>query len=93
MVRAACGRELAASMVLADHDPFAPATISKLRALCESCDVLVVTEKDWSKLRRVPAAAWPCAVARPELTLRFLAGEEELAGAMIEMARTRPASC
>ncbi|MCX5688282.1 MAG: tetraacyldisaccharide 4'-kinase, partial [Planctomycetota bacterium] len=87
MVREACGRELAATMVLADHDPYSSATVSKLRASCESCEVLVVTQKDWSKLRRLPTTFWPCAVAVPELQLQFCQGEEALAAAMIGAAQ------
>jgi tetraacyldisaccharide-1-P 4'-kinase len=90
MVRAACGNELASTMVLSDHDPFSPATLAKLLAMGASCEVLVVTEKDWSKLQRVPADAWPCAVARPELHLRFVAGERALAAAMIAAVRASP---
>lgn len=92
MVRAACGRELAATMVLRDHDPYGPATVSKLRTLCQSCEVLVVTPKDWSKLRRIPAEFWPCAVAVPHLKLTFVEGEEALAAAMIGAARSQPGS-
>jgi len=43
-------------------------------------EAIVTTEKDWSKLGRLPAGTWPCAVVRPRLDLRV-----EPEGALMEM--------
>jgi tetraacyldisaccharide 4'-kinase len=71
MVERATGVPLAGQMVLRDHDPFEPATIGRLldEAKRVQAQVIVTTDKDWSKLRFVKPAAWPCAVAVPRLSL------------------------
>lgn len=59
------------TLILPDHDPFAPATIGALlQALRDTkADALVVTRKDWVKLTRVKPSAWPCDVLVPQLEL------------------------
>lgn len=59
------------TMVLADHDAFEPATIGTLlqRARETRAEAIVVTGKDWVKLRRVKPEAWPCEVFVPQLEL------------------------
>lgn len=61
-------------VLLPDHDPFAPATVQRLIDGVRSSGAsrLLVTEKDWSKLRLVPAERWPVPVSRPQLAIRFL---------------------
>ena len=77
------GGSLAGSMVLRDHDPFEARTVERLIARVREAgaEALLVTEKDWSKLSRVGAARWPCAVVRPRLELTF-----DAAGAALEAA-------
>ena len=74
------GAAPAESMVLRDHDPFAPATIARLieRLKASQAAALLVTEKDWTKLRAVRADQWPCPVFRPQLDLKFDRGEDTL---------------
>ncbi len=43
----------------------------------------VVTDKDWSKLRRLPDSTWPCAVVRPELAMVFDEGREGFEGLVL----------
>jgi len=66
---------LAGSLVLRDHAEFGPEVVSRLveelKAL--KADVLLVTEKDWSKLMKLPAETWPCPVARPQVALSLTA--------------------
>lgn len=84
---AAPGGTLAAAIVLPDHDPFSPGTVQRLldSAATAKADVIMVTEKDWSKLRRLPADTWkvrrhgeraarPIPVIRPVLSMVFDAG-------------------
>lgn len=63
-----------------DHDPFSNATIAELLRLVQrsAAAAIVVTEKDWAKLRRVKPEAWPCPVVIPELDLDFDRGWKEL---------------
>lgn len=68
------------SFVLPDHDPFAAQTVAAIRdaAKADAAEALLVTEKDWSKLRSIPADFWPCPVLRPRLALTFDHGAREL---------------
>jgi tetraacyldisaccharide-1-P 4'-kinase len=63
-----------------DHDPFSTGTIRDLLDAARHARVgaIVVTGKDWAKLRRVRPEAWPCPVARPQLELGFDSGWETL---------------
>ena len=72
--------EPAAEIVLPDHDPFTDATVRRIAAAAGACEAqaIVCTNKDWSKLARVPRKVWPCPVVRPRLRLRFDAGEDRL---------------
>lgn len=76
--RAAVGGDLGGALVLRDHDPYSPRTVSRLMALAEGCDALLVTPKDWAKLRRVEASRWRFPVIRPRLTMGFTAGKDHL---------------
>jgi hypothetical protein len=40
-------------------------------------ELIVVTDKDWSKLRWRPESSWPCPVVRPVLAMVFDQGREE----------------
>lgn len=88
-VRKAAGGSVVGEMVLPDHDPFEARAVSRLieLAMGSRADRIVVTEKDWSKLRGVEAGRWPCAVVRPKLTMRFDTGEAELAGMVVAATR------
>jgi tetraacyldisaccharide 4'-kinase len=83
------GGALAGSMVLQDHDPYSPSTVRRIvAAATESrAHVIVTTDKDWSKLRRVRESDWPCPVARPQLDMRFDGGEDTLRAMVLEAAR------
>ncbi len=87
--RDAAGGDLVGQLVLRDHDPFDAAAVGRLVALARRADAILVTEKDWSKLERVRAGAWPCAVARPVLELAFAEGREALASRILSVAGTR----
>lgn len=83
------------AIVLPDHDPYEDRTIDTIiaTAIEGRVDAILVTEKDWTKLRRVPAEKWPVPIVRPELSLRFLAGEEELSNKILGTAdRTAPSA-
>ncbi len=78
---------LAGALVLPDHDAFAATTVARLRAeaIGARAEAIVVTEKDWSKLRRTAgdggsggSGVWPCPVVRPRLELQFDTGGDAL---------------
>lgn len=80
------------AMTLPDHDPYAPATLDRLiaRARAAKADAIVVTDKDWSKLRHVPADRWPCPVWRPVLELVFDRGADALEADIARALAARP---
>lgn len=71
---------VAKAFVLPDHDPLSQQTVSTIRSAAKDsvADAILVTEKDWSKLRDRPADFWPCPVLRPRLALTFDRGAREL---------------
>jgi tetraacyldisaccharide 4'-kinase len=89
---AAAGGRIVEQIVLPDHDRYAPATVERLVRAARGADVILTTEKDWSKLSRRRAGAgsqraWPCPVARPILTLTFDEGREALTARVLEGIR------
>lgn len=83
-VRAAAGVSVR-EFVRPDHDPFSVATTGHLLNLAQSeaAAAVVVTAKDWAKLRRVRPEAWPCPVVVPELDLTFDQGWDSLQSAVL----------
>jgi tetraacyldisaccharide 4'-kinase len=73
--------DLAGTMLLRDHDPYADATVAELRRRVQqsNSDVLLTSEKDWVKLESkwnadnnaAGAANPPVPVARPVLQITF----------------------
>jgi len=86
--RAACS-SVAGSIVLPDHDPYAPATVARIKAAARGADVILTTQKDWSKMSKVDG--WPCPVLRPVLEIGFDRGWEAIASRMLETVRRRMA--
>jgi tetraacyldisaccharide 4'-kinase len=78
----------AIEFVRPDHDPFVPRTLEKLvgEAKQTGADAIVVTGKDWSKLKRVRPNAWPCPVVRAKLEIRFDDGGETVKKAVLDAA-------
>lgn len=78
-------------MILPDHDPFDAATVDRLIALAKNkqAEAIVVTDKDWSKLRRIAPGRWPCRVLRPVLELSFDRGGAEFERRVLAAATPR----
>lgn len=81
------------SRVFGDHHDFTPADIESIagQILAAGAGVLVVTEKDWSKLRRVPelSARLGVPIARPRLALE-IDEPARLLGAVLAAIGDRP---
>lgn len=79
------GGTLAGTLILPDHDPFGERTIVRLLALAREsgANTLVVTDKDWSKLRHVAPERWTMDVMRPTLTMAFESGSDALEAALV----------
>lgn len=80
---------LAARFVLPDHDPFDDAVrrIIAGAARQHEADAIVVTDKDWSKLRPTPLEGWPCPILRPELSLVFNSGLQAFERHVLDASR------
>ncbi len=76
-VERAIGGPAAGKLVLRDHDPYKPVTREAIakEAAAAGAEVIVTTEKDWSKLE---SAEWALPVARPRLVMKIEQGEREL---------------
>lgn len=78
------GAEVAAQLILPDHDPYRPRTVARLIGMIDAerrrsppVEAVVTTQKDWSKLRLRPID-WPLPVVRPELSIGFASGGPEV---------------
>ncbi len=93
---AAASGSVVGRIVLPDHDPYTPRTVERIAREAAGVDVILTTEKDWSKLRRrrPPARGadahrtWPCPIVRPVLTLTFDHGREALTARVLEAVRS-----
>lgn len=88
---AACGPP-ASTVVLRDHDPYAPAAIERLRRAADGMDAILITEKDWTKLARVEPGSWPCPLVRPKLEMRLTKEQTPLRALVLEAAQWRDAA-
>lgn len=83
---------LIGAMTLPDHDPYGPEVVSALARLAAEgdADAIVVTDKDWSKLRRLPADRFgDIPVLRPVLAMVFERGQAALDAGVVATARGR----
>lgn len=87
--RVRAGGEVVGTQILRDHDPYAETTVRELADLARTskADAILVTEKDWSKLRQRPPETFPCPVLRPRLELGFLSGERALEDLVVGAVR------
>lgn len=87
---AGCEGTLVGAMVLPDHDPFGPEVVRALAATArdERAEAIVVTDKDWSKLRRTPIESWHgIPIVRPMLSMVFERGRLEFDARIVRIAR------
>ncbi len=78
------------TMVLPDHDPYGPEVVSALSRLAAEgdADAIVITDKDWSKLRRLPPDRFDHRpVVRPVLAMVFDRGQPELDSRVLATVR------
>lgn len=86
------GAPLAGTLVLPDHDPYAPPTVQRMLAMLRECkaEAAIVTQKDWSKLSRVLRPSdWPCLALRPRLSVEFVRNGAAM-GEMVLRAASTP---
>ncbi|MGH7244392.1 MAG: tetraacyldisaccharide 4'-kinase [Phycisphaerales bacterium] len=81
-------RTRAIEYVRPDHDPFVPRTLEQLVRVAKAseADAIIVTGKDWAKLKRVRPDAWPCPIVRAKLEMSFAEGGDAVKGAVLAAA-------
>lgn len=80
-VRRATGRGVERAEVFADHHPLNRRAAERIARAAAGCQAVVVTEKDWVKLRRF--GGWACPVVVPRLAIRLSQGGEALRGLVL----------
>lgn len=74
-----CGAKVMANVPAADHEQYDRAKIATARGLCDGGDALIVTAKDWVKLRSlIDLKRWPAAIVVPRLEIDVFDGESAL---------------
>ncbi|GJM18956.1 MAG: tetraacyldisaccharide 4'-kinase [Phycisphaeraceae bacterium] len=75
--------------VLRDHDPYDAPSITRITdgARTAGAEAVVITEKDWSKLRTVADTEWPCPIVRPRLRIELMSAAAEFTHAVLNAAR------
>ena len=73
------GARIIASIPARDHERYDRAKLTTARGLCSGAEGLIVTGKDWVKLRRlIDWKHWPCPLVVPELTVEVWKGADAL---------------
>ena len=73
------GASIAADIRARDHERYGRAKISRARSLCEGVDAMVMTGKDWVKVRRlIDPSSWPVSIVVPRLEIDVFEGADQL---------------
>lgn len=83
-VRRATGRGVERGEVFSDHHPLNRRSAERIARAAAGCQAVVVTEKDWVKLRGF--GGWGCPVVVPRLAIRPAGGGEALRAMVLETA-------
>ncbi|MCI0364431.1 MAG: tetraacyldisaccharide 4'-kinase [Phycisphaerales bacterium] len=87
------GANVAVNIPCDDHERYTRAKLAVARGLCQGCQAMVVTEKDWVKLRNLldlGASKWPVPIVVPQLAIEFLEGENLLRQRILDTVRSHP---
>lgn len=90
----AAGATVSASIPARDHEQFTPAKLANACDVASGSDALVVTSKDWVKLRDLlNLQDWPVPIIVPQLTIDVYEGRETLESLVLSVvAKHRSAS-
>jgi tetraacyldisaccharide 4'-kinase len=89
------GAKLAGNIAAADHQHYDDAKVAVARNLCKESDALMVTAKDWVKLRSlIDLKTWPVPIVVPRLEIDVVVGEvalrERVLAAVVESMAGQP---
>jgi tetraacyldisaccharide 4'-kinase len=81
----AAGAAVVADVPARDHERYDRARMTLVKSLCEGVDALVMTSKDWVKVRRlIDITAWPTPIVVPRLQIDVFDGAEALTTMIVE---------
>ena len=81
---------MAVNVPVSDHQKYSNADIKKAKELCNSLDAMLVTAKDWVKLRGlIDCRDWPVPVVVPQLDIEIFKGKEQLQELILNAARIK----
>lgn len=82
------GAEVVGTMVLRDHARYGEEQVRHIVQKSQQCgaEMIVTTEKDWSKLQRVRADMWPVDVVRPRLEMVIEEGDALMAAVVAKVS-------
>lgn len=85
------GATILSDIPVADHQVYHAATIGRVRPMLAGADGLLVSPKDWVKLRAViRPGTLPVPIVVPDLRLTVLTGEDPLRKTILRTANRRP---
>lgn len=81
------GAIVAANVPAADHEQYDRAKIAVARGLCTGCEAMVMSQKDWVKLRHlIDLSSWPAPIVVPRLEIEVFQGADELRARVLAAA-------
>ena len=87
------GAEVPANIPARDHERYDRAKLATARGLCEAVDAMVITAKDWVKVRSlIDLSSWPGPIVVPDLTLDVFHGADALRDLVLKTVANSPAS-
>ena len=82
------GARVAGDIPASDHERYDRAKVAVASGLCGGCDALIVTHKDWVKLRDlIDWSAWPVPIVVPRLELEVFDGADRLRELILSKVR------
>ena len=86
----AFGAKVDVNVPVSDHQKYSIANIKKAKELCNSLDAMLVTAKDWVKLRGlIECNDWPVPIVVPQLEIEFFNGQEQLQELVLNVAANK----
>lgn len=86
----AIGAKVAENIPVIDHKRYSNADIKNAKDLCHKLDAMLVTAKDWVKLKSlIDLTNWPVPVIVPQLEIEFVKGQEQLQKMILNIAANK----